>query len=117
MAHVAKHGGEKNVISSYVHMDEITPHMHFAFVPVVADRRKGHDKVSAKECVTKKDLQSFHLDLERHMERVFGREIGILNDATKDGNRTVAELKRESAAQEALEATQRAEKAQNRSRP
>ena len=110
----ARYGGEKNVISSYVHMDEITPHMHFAFVPVVADRRKGHEKVSAKECVTKKDLQTFHLDLERHMEQVFGREIGILNEATKDGNRTVAELKRESAAQSVLEASKMAEKALGR---
>jgi len=95
-------------------MDEITPHMHFAFVPVVADRRKGNEKVSAKECVTKKDLQTFHPDLERHMEQVFGREIGILNDATKSGNRTVAELKRESAAQSVLEASRMAEKALGR---
>lgn len=31
--------GERNVISAYVHMDETTPHMHFAFMPIVADRR------------------------------------------------------------------------------
>ena len=30
--------GEKNVVSAYVHMDEVTPHMHFAFVPVT-DRK------------------------------------------------------------------------------
>jgi FtsZ-binding cell division protein ZapB len=110
----ARYGGEKNIISSYVHMDEITPHMHFAFVPVVTDRRKDVEKVSAKECVTKKDLQTFHLDLERHMGQVFGREIGILNDATKDGNRTVAELKRQSVAQEAQDALERAKEVQDR---
>ena len=100
----ARYGGEKNVISSYVHMDEITPHMHFAFVPVVADRRKGIDKVSAKECITKKDLQGFHVDLERYLSQIFGREVGILNDATRDGNKTVAELKREQIAQGVQEA-------------
>ena len=26
--------GRENVVSAYVHMDEVTPHMHFAFVPV-----------------------------------------------------------------------------------
>ena len=30
-----KRYGRENVVSAYVHMDEVTPHMHFAFVPVV----------------------------------------------------------------------------------
>lgn len=30
--------GEQNVISAYVHKDEKTPHMHFAFVPVAVKR-------------------------------------------------------------------------------
>lgn len=30
-----KRYGKENVVSAYVHMDEVTPHMHFAFVPVV----------------------------------------------------------------------------------
>ena len=36
-----KRYGRENVVSAYVHMDEITPHMHFAFVPVVYDKRKS----------------------------------------------------------------------------
>ena len=28
------------------------------------------------------------------MERVFGRDVGILNEATKEGNKSIAELKR-----------------------
>jgi hypothetical protein len=110
----ARYGGDKNIISSYVHMDEITPHMHFAFVPVVTDRRKGTEKVSAKECVNKKDLQTFHLDLERHMGQIFGREVGILNEATKNGNRTVANLKRDKAAQDVLDASKMASEALGR---
>ena len=39
--------GEKNIISSYVHKDEVTPHMHFCFVPVVIDKKKNIEKVSA----------------------------------------------------------------------
>ena len=92
-----RYGGEKNVISAYVHMDEVTPHMHFAFVPVVKDKKKGIEKVSAKEAVDRKDLQKFHQDLENHLERRFGREVGILNGATREGNQSIVELKRGAA--------------------
>ena len=33
--------GEKNVISAYVHKDEVTPHIHFCFIPVVVDKIKN----------------------------------------------------------------------------
>lgn len=36
----AKYGRE-NVVSSYVHKDEVTPHMHFCFMPVVSDPKRG----------------------------------------------------------------------------
>lgn len=89
-----KRYGKENVVSAYVHMDETTPHIHFAFVPVVPDKKKGGLKVSAKECITRKDLQTFHGDLERHLEHVMGHRVNILNEATKDGNKTIEELKR-----------------------
>ena len=40
---------KENVISAYVHFDEVTPHMHYAFVPVVEDKKKGGYKLSAKK--------------------------------------------------------------------
>lgn len=92
--------GEKNVVSAYVHLDETTPHMHFAFVPVVIDKNKGIEKVSAKEKVTKTDLQSFHGDLEKYLEHYLEREVGILNESTKEGNKSITELKRGSAREE-----------------
>ena len=94
-----RYGGEKNVVSSYVHMDETTPHMHFAFIPVVKDPKRGF-KVSAKQKLNRKDLQSFHKDLEKHLENYFGYEVGILNQATKNGNKSIQELKHESAVKE-----------------
>lgn len=92
--------GKENIISAYVHMDEITPHMHFAFVPVIADKKTQKLKVSAKEVVDRRDLQSFHTDLDRHLAQELGNLYrgGILNGATKDGNRSIEELKRQSAA-------------------
>ena len=95
--------GKENVISSFVHLDETTPHMHFAFIPVVYDKTKEEYKVSAKELINRKHLQEFHPKLENHMEKIFGRNIGILNEATKEGNKSIEELKRMTA-QKDLEA-------------
>ena len=39
----AKAGGEQYILSAVVHMDEATPHMHIAFVPVINGKdRKGN---------------------------------------------------------------------------
>lgn len=68
--------GEKNVVSAYVHLDETTPHMHFAFVPVVVDKKKGHEKVSAKEALgwSERGLYKFHREFDARMTTVFGRD-------------------------------------------
>ena len=78
--------GKENVISAYVHMDESQPHMHFAFIPVTTDKKKNIPKLCAKEVLTKTELRNIHKDMSQHMERVFGRDIGILNGATELGN-------------------------------
>lgn len=87
-----KRYGKENVVSAWVHMDETTPHMHFAFVPVDARQR-----VCAKEVVNRQDLRTFHQDLSSYIDKYFGYEVAILNDATKEGNKSIAELKRTSA--------------------
>lgn len=91
----ARYGGEKNIVSAYVHMDEVSPHMHFAFVPVVTDKKRGGEKLSAHEAIDRKDLLAFHKDLSRYMERVFGRDVGIENGAVKEngGNLSVPQLR------------------------
>lgn len=100
--------GEENVVSAYVHMDEVTPHMHFAFVPIVQDKKRGGYKVSAKECVNRSDLQTYHKNLEKYVSRELGHEVSILNEATREGNRSIEELKRQSAAERLQEATEKA---------
>lgn len=89
-----KRYGRENVISAYVHMDETTPHMHFAFVPIVFDKKKEIYKVSAKQLITKTELKRVHPDLTRHLKEEYswGRNLKILNGATINGNRTVAEM-------------------------
>ena len=89
-----KRYGQENVISAYVHMDETTPHMHFAFVPVVFDKKRELYKVSAKQLLTKTELKRMHPDLTRYLKEEYswGRNLKILNGATINGNRTVAEM-------------------------
>ena len=95
---LAERYGEKNVISAYVHMDETTPHMHFAFIPVIYDKKKDREKVSAKEVTNKADLRTFHTDLQNVMnefveEHEHSFECDVLNGATENGNLTVQGLK------------------------
>lgn len=110
--------GVENIISAYVHMDETTPHMHFTFVPVVPNitkskvkkdgkfvkdengkqvykyKENGGGKVSAKELITKSHLLSFHPAFDEHMQKVFGRDIGVITGETKiKGNKPIKEFK------------------------
>ena len=96
--------GKENVITAPVHMDETSPHIHYAFVPVVTDKKKGIPKLSAKERITRKDLNTFHQDLTKHMMTVFGRDIGLLNGATVVGNKTIKQPKQTSANLKAFKA-------------
>lgn len=91
-----KRYGKENIVSSYVHMDETTPHMHFAFVPVVYDKKKGIEKVSAKDCINKFELSKFHTDWQNHLDS-HDIHCNVLNEATRDGNKSIEELKRNSA--------------------
>lgn len=98
----AKRYGEKNTISAYVHMDEVTPHMHFAFVPITWDKQKRLYKLSAKDVINRTELQRYHKELSKELNKHFKRDIGILvNDGNKDSkqpNKAIAELKQENQA-------------------
>lgn len=90
---MANRYGKENVVSAYVHLDETAPHIHFSFIPITKDKKKGGFKVSAKEVINKRELQVFHQDLDRYLEKALGHSVDVLNGSTKDGNKTVAELK------------------------
>ena len=86
--------GQENAVAAVVHYDETTPHLHYAFIPVVFDVKKSRDKVSAKEVLTRHDLQTFHEDLDQHLKKVLPfYEQGILNNKTLPFE-NVAEIKK-----------------------
>lgn len=74
-----KRWGAENIISSEVHMDEATPHMHLEFVPLTADGR-----LSAKECIGSgsKALQQLQDDFYKAIGIPFGLERGNRTDLT-----------------------------------
>lgn len=114
-----KRYGEENVISAYVHKDETTPHMHFSFVPVIYDRKKDRYKVSAKEVLNRKDLQTFHADLQAEMDKFVQAhnnefECNVLNGATAEVNKTIAELKAQTAREKLGVLEKKIEYCQNR---
>jgi hypothetical protein len=67
-----RYGGKDsiNMINATVHMDESTPHLHYLFVPAVANP-KGHggkaERVCAKALITKRELLDFHPALQKHL--------------------------------------------------
>ena len=88
--------GSSNVVSSVVHFDETSPHLHFKFVPLVADLKKGGYKVNAKKVVDRADLQTFHKDLQNYLEER-GCWFRVVDDVTvdKDYSKSIADLKKE----------------------
>ncbi|HFI0557959.1 TPA: MobV family relaxase [Streptococcus suis] len=100
-----KQYGEENNISANVHMDETTPHMHYAFIPVVYDNKKEREKVSAKIVLNRNHLQSFHDDLDKHLKAEIPQiyERGVVNGQTV-GVETVQELKQLRTQEKALSA-------------
>ena len=91
--------GRNNVVSAHVHLDETSPHMHFAFVPVVKNTGKSADrfpeKLCARDVVTRQNLQTLHPDTQRYLQEKMQCPVRMLNGATVGGARTVAELKRQ----------------------
>ena len=90
--------GEDIVVSAYVHNDENTPHLHFAFLPII--KKKGTLTFCAKDMINRQDLRTLHQDLGEFLEsRNICRKSDILNGSTiKDSNGkavSVNQLKKE----------------------
>lgn len=64
---IKAHQNENTIISSVVHMDEKTPHMHLCFIPITEDGR-----LSAKEIVgNKKKLTWWQDEFWKHMVKKY----------------------------------------------
>lgn len=87
--------GEENIVSAVVHKDETRDHIHLGLVPIVYDKKKGFEKLCAKDLETQRTLAKVHGELQKNLEEELGCTVDILNRATVNGNKSIAELKLE----------------------
>jgi len=65
--------GEDRVVAAAVHMDEMTPHMHFSLVPITQEK-----KLAAKTLFDRKELRSIQDDFPKFMQsQGFNLERGL----------------------------------------
>lgn len=84
--------GKENIIDAVIHRDETTPHMTVYVVPECTSRKTGRRTVSTASCFTRKDLQSFHPDFEKVLQKEFGMKGLGSNGKTKE-NKDITDLK------------------------
>lgn len=90
----ARYGGEQNVVSANVHHAKPPLICILPLFPVVYDQKKAREKVSAKEVLTRKELQTFHQEFDAYLLEQIPHiyQGGVLNGKTV-GIENVHELK------------------------
>lgn len=84
--------GAENVLDGIVHYDETTPHMTVYVVPATISRKTGKFTISSASLFNRKELLTYHDDLESYLfERMKIHGLGK-NGRTKGGF-TIEELK------------------------
>ncbi len=114
----AKAGGEQYVLSAVVHMDEATPHMHVAFIPVIngKDRKgnpckrincsgfwKGRDSYSRLQDEYYDFIISRGYDLERGVKGSTAEHLSVAEYKLKKTEEQLAEMSEQIAEIENIE--------------
>ena len=81
--------GAENAPVGFVHMDESQPHMH---VPVVPEK---DGKLNGKAVFTRRDLQTFHQDLQNWLEDRMHCRVEILLDDDKVAEKALSNVRPE----------------------
>lgn len=113
--------GEENIIFAWVHNDEVNPHIHIGFVPVVKKKlklrknaseetRREYEKavsegkteverVDANSLISRRHLQKWHVNFSEYMTKELGYDPGVRTGITEalGGNMTVEDLKHKPA--------------------
>ena len=102
-AYYQNYFGAENVISAIVHLDETTPHLHIKAIPVYHNTKKDRDQVSFDVKCPRKFYQTMHSELEEWVSQEMGYRCGIQNEATREGNKSIKQLKALTATKEVKE--------------
>ena len=94
---VAKRFGEENIVSFYVHLDELNPHVHCAVLPVddVTNRISWTSKFGKNPAEEGHALTILHDELEAEVNKKWGLERGSNMEETKAKHRSTEEYKRD----------------------
>lgn len=93
---------QNNFVGAWVHMDEAQPHIHFAFLPLCPKLIKSKPEVTEGISQTyyfprKFDLVRMQKETEDDVSKAMGHHVALLNGATAGGNKSIRELKAETA--------------------
>ena len=89
-----------STVSSIIHFDETTPHLHFKAVPRYWNEKKGRYQVSFDKVCPRAFYRDFHKNLSKFVEISLGYPVSIENGATKSGNKSIEQLKNETKIKE-----------------
>lgn len=104
--------GNKNVIATFVHYDETTPHCHVHTVPCGHNRNTGKPAIGSNAVYTREYLKDFHVRFNDHMEAVFGIKNLIVTEervTSQKGNLSLTEFKKAKLKEEVAEMTKEIE--------
>lgn len=93
---IAKHYGEENIVSFYVHLDEKSPHIHCTLIPVNEKNRISWKSVFGDGFVEGSAyLHKIHSIMEEEVSRKYGMERGSNVAETGAKHRSTEEYKRD----------------------
>jgi hypothetical protein len=111
----SKTGGPKNEISCYVHMDEVTPHMHYLFCPGYQEQIYDKDTnvkkfpyvrmtLSASKLTNREVLQNIHQEAQEVVSTMFpGKDYRMVAEEPEDRAKGSVKVEEYKAALESLE--------------
>lgn len=101
--------GERNVIATFVHYDETTPHCHVHTVPCGHNRKTGKPAIGSNAVYTREYLKDFHVRFNDHMEAAFGIKNLIVTEervTSQRGNLSLVEFKKAKLTEEVEKLTE-----------
>lgn len=104
--------GRKNVIATFVHYDETTPHCHVHTVPCGHNRKTGKPAIGSNAVYTREYLKDFHVRFNDHMEAAFGIKNLIVTEervTSQRGNLSLVEFKKAKLTEEVEKLTEEVE--------
>lgn len=104
--------GKENVIATFVHYDETTPHCHVHTVPCGHNRNTGKPAIGSNAVYTREYLKDFHVRFNDHMEAVFGIKNLIVTEervTSQRGNLSLVEFKKAKLTEEVEKLTEEVE--------